>query len=167
MSASRAAGIMAFAFLLVFPVASAGIANDESIERMVLCKDSWLDWQRAADPRLQQLATHFQSDYTRNDRDPYYVPKVPTAVAGFRVLQFSPGNVGMGVGISVLVDAPFDKARQSVERLLGKKLQHCETSDGMKTCELQIAEQRTVTLMSGDDPKTKSTLIGCYYLYEK
>ena len=33
MSASRAAGIMAFAFLLVFPVASAGIANDEEYGR--------------------------------------------------------------------------------------------------------------------------------------
>ena len=167
MSASRVVGVAAFAFLLVSPVASAGIANDESIERMVLCKDSWLDWQRASDPRLQQLATHFQSTYTRKDNEPYYVPMAPTAVAGFRVQQFFPGNVGMAVGISVLVDAPFDKARKGVERLLGKKLQHCETSDGMKTCELQIAQQRTVTLMSGDDPKTKSTLIACYYLYEK
>lgn len=167
MSASRAAGIVAFAFLLVFPVASAGIANDDSIERMVLCKDSWLDWQKSGDGRLQQLATHFQSTYTQKNNDPYFVPKAPTAVAGFRVLQFFPGNVGMAVGISVLVDAPFDKTRQSVERLLGKKLQHCDSSDGMKTCELQIAQQRTVTLMSGDDPKAKSTLIACYYLYEK
>ena len=167
MSRSRLLGFAAFALLVASPVASAGIANDDSIERMVLCKDSWLDWQKAADPRLQQLATHFQSNYTRKDNDPYYVPVAATSILGFRVLQFSPGNIGMGVGIAVSVDAPFDKARQSVEHTLGKKLQHCETSDGMKTCELQIAEQRTVTLMSGDDPKAKSTLIGCYYLYEK
>jgi hypothetical protein len=37
----------------------------------------------------------------------------------------------------------------------------------MRACELKIADQRTVMLMSGDPPNDKTTLVGCYYLYEK
>jgi hypothetical protein len=37
----------------------------------------------------------------------------------------------------------------------------------MRTCELPIAEQRTVMLMSGYPPNDKTTLVGCYYFYEK
>ena len=167
MSISRIAGIAAFALLLVLPVASAAPTADTGAERMVLCQDSWLDWQKAGDPRMKQLAAHFQTAYTHKNNDPFAVPNAPVTILGFRVLQIYPGSVGMGVGFSVLVDAPFDKARASLERALGKKLVKCDTSDGMQSCELQIAEQRTITMMSGDDPKTKSTLLGCYYYYEK
>lgn len=167
MSASRGVGILAFALLLVVPLASAAPTADTGAERMVLCQDSWLDWQKAGDPRMKQLAAHFQTAYTHKNNDPFAVPNAPVTILGFRVLQIYPGSIGMALGFSVLVDAPFDKARQSVEHAVGKPLQHCETSDGMKTCELQIAQQRTVTLMSGDDPKGKSTLVGCYYYYEK
>jgi len=42
----------------------------------------------------------------------------------------------------------------------------CEASDGMHSCELDIAPQRTFTLMAADsDPR--HTLVGCYYYYEK
>ena len=167
MSASRAAGILAFALLLVAPLASAAPTADTGAERMVLCQDSWLDWQKAGDPRLKQLAAHFQTAYTHKDNDPFTVPNAPVTILGFRVLQIYPGSVGMGLGFSVLVDAPFDKARASIERALGKKLVKCDTSDGMKECELQIAEQRTVMLMSSGDSKTESTLLACYYYYEK
>ncbi len=151
-------------FALTVP---AGAAADAGIERMALCRDSWLDWQKAGDPRLPALAAHFRGAYTQNGNDPYFTPKSPTTVLGLRVLQLYPGSVGMGVGLSILVDAPFDKVRASLERTLGKPLKKCDASDGMKTCELEIAEKRTLTLMTQDDPKTKSTLLGCYYYYEK
>ena len=167
MSVSRAAGIFAFALFLVAPLASAAPTADTGAERMVLCQDSWLDWQKAGDPRLKQLAAHIQAAYTDKNNDPFSVPNAPVSILGLRVLQIYPGSVGMGLGFSVLVDAPFDKARASLERALGKKLVKCDTGDGMKECELQIAEQRTVTMMSAGDPKTKSTLLGCYYYYEK
>jgi hypothetical protein len=73
----------------------------------------------------------------------------------------------MAVGFSVTVDAPFDKARAAVEKIVGKKLAHCETGDNMKTCTLQIADQRAVTLMASDPPDKNGTLVGCYYFYEK
>jgi len=46
-------------------------------------------------------------------------------------------------------------------------LRHCEASDGMKGCDLEIAAHRTVTLMAEDNPKIRRALIGCYYDYEK
>ena len=167
MSSPRIAGLIAFALLLVLPAAQAGAAADTDFERMVICKDSWHDWQRTGDGHLQKLAAHLSSGYTQKAGDPFFVPKTPTTVLGFRVLQVYPGSVGMGVGFSILVDATFDKARKGLEHTIGKPLQKCETSDGMKTCELQIAAQRTISLMSMDDPKNTSALLGCYYFYEK
>ncbi|HEY0105701.1 MAG TPA: hypothetical protein VGB91_06410 [Rhizomicrobium sp.] len=144
--------------------APAGAAGDAGIERMALCRDSWLDWQKAGDAKLQQFAAHFRSAYAAKGNDPYVVPKAETQVAGFRLLQVYPQSVGMGVGFSVLVDAPFDKVRKRVERTLGRPLPHCETGDGMQSCELPIAEKRTLTLMTQDG---RSTLIACYYYYER
>jgi hypothetical protein len=95
------------------------------------------------------------------------VPRSRTEIAGLRVTQLFPDSVGMGVGLSVTVEAKFDKARTRLEKTLGKKFAHCETSDGMRTCELQIAEKRIVMLMAEDDPKAASTLVGCYYFYKK
>jgi hypothetical protein len=71
------------------------------------------------------------------------------------------------VGFSVTVAAPFDTARTAVEKATGKSFKKCETGDGMHGCELQLAPQRTLTLMSGDSPTSKTTLVGCYYFYEK
>jgi hypothetical protein len=158
---------LAAALFLALPASAAAPTDDTGITRMALCQDSWLDWQKASDPRLPALAAHFRAAYSQKEGDPYFTPKTPATVLGFRVLQLYPGSVGMGVGLSVLVDAPFDKARAGLERALGKPLKHCDASDGMKTCELEIADKRTITLMTQDDPKTKSTLLGCYYYYEK
>jgi hypothetical protein len=88
-------------------------------------------------------------------------------IDGLKVSQVFPGSVGMGLGFSVLVDASFDVAKQALERKLGMPLGDCETGDGMRTCELSIAEQRTVMLASNDPPNDKTTLVGCYYFYEK
>ena len=37
----------------------------------------------------------------------------------------------------------------------------------MRTCGLEIAEKRTLMLMAEDSPKATTTLVGCYYFYEK
>lgn len=152
---------------LVAPAFAAG--GDTGLERMATCQDSWLDWKTSDPAKLQAFAARFQSGYTHGEGEQggFLVPKTPQTVMGLRVTQVFPESVGMGVGFSVTIDAPFDTARSAVEKLLGKKLGKCETGDGMRMCELQIAEKRTVTLMSGDNPNDKTTLVGCYYLYEK
>ncbi len=37
----------------------------------------------------------------------------------------------------------------------------------MRTCGLEIGDKRTVMLMAEDNPKNATTLLGCYYYYEK
>ena len=152
---------------LLAGAAPAIAADDPRIENLALCRDSWLDWKNKEPAKLDNFVAYFGTVFQPHGADPYVVPKSAMTVAGLKVSEVFPQSVGMGVGFSVLVDATFDDARQVLERNLGKPLEHCETGDGMRTCGLQIAEQRTVTLMSSDTPGDKRALVGCYYLYEK
>lgn len=142
-------------------------AGDADVTRMALCQDSWIDWQKSDPAKLKTFGEYFRSHYSHKDNDPFAVPNTPTAMIGLHVAQVFPESVGMGVGFSVAVDAPFDQTRKAVENALGKKFTHCEKGDSMTMCELAIAEKRTVTLMAEDSPKAKQTLIGCYYYYER
>jgi len=162
-----AAGCAAGALLVLLSFAPAASAEDPAMERLATCRDSWLDWQKANDPRLKSFAEHFQTTFTRGDNDPFFKPKANVSIDGLRILQLFPDSVGMGVGFSVLVDAKFDKARSVFEKTLGKALDKCETGDGMRTCGLELGEKRTFTLMAEDSAKSNSTLVGCYYYYEK
>ncbi|HEV2650677.1 MAG TPA: hypothetical protein VGU69_05420 [Rhizomicrobium sp.] len=153
------------AFLAV--VAPSWAADDPTIERLALCRDSWVDWSKSNPAQMDALRNSIMAGYTQRQGDPFYVPKTAKSFAGYKVIQLFPGNVGMGVGFSIVVDGTFGKVQQSVEKMLGKPLKDCSTSDGMHSCELDIADQRTVTLMAGDDPKSSKTLVGCYYFYEK
>ena len=152
------------AVLLAIIPARAG--DDVSLARMIMCKDSWLDWNKNAPAQLKQFGDHFRSEFSHNGNDAFSTPVKPMTVAGLRVMQAYPESVGMGVGFSVIVEAPFDKTRRVMEREFGKPLQKCDAGDGMHMCELDIAEQRTFTVMAEDDEKNR-TLVGCYYLYEK
>jgi hypothetical protein len=151
-------------FAVILPVSA---ADDAGLTRMALCQDSWVDWSKSDPARLKVFAEHIRAAFSPHANDPYMLPKANVSVAGLRVVEAFPDSVGMGVGFSLTVDAPFDATREVMEKALGKTLQKCETSDGMRSCELEIAEQRTFTLMAGDDPKSRQTLIGCYYYYEK
>jgi len=142
-------------------------ADDLSIERLVTCKDSWFDWKNGNAPQLKSFGEHFQSDFTQKESDAFFVPKSEDSIAGLKVTRVFPNSVGMGVGFSVFVDAPFDEAKLRFEKSLGKPLKKCEVGDGMRTCELDIADKRTFMLMAGDDAKATPTLAGCYYFYEK
>lgn len=155
--------------LAVFQSAAgpAGTTDDVGIARLAICQDSWLDWKTSDPAKLQAFADQFRARFSQQGNDAFAVPNASTSIMGLHVAQVFPESVGMGVGFSVTVDAPFDKARAAIEKALGKSLGKCEASDGMRACELEIAEQRTVTLMAEDDAKSTQTLVGCYYLYEK
>jgi hypothetical protein len=151
-------------FLVAIRVAPVQAADD-LIERLATCQDSWLDWKQD-DARMRTFAKAFQSAFAEKDRK--WMAKSKIQVAGLPVLQAFPQNLGMGVGFSVIVDAPFDRARAAVEKIVGQPIATCDSADGMRTCELQIATKRSVTLLSGTDPKSPAqTLVGCYYYYEK
>lgn len=142
-------------------------ADDPRVENLALCRESWLDWKTTDPARLDSFIDYFHSAFAQQGDDAFAVPKSAMTIDGLKVRQVYPQSVGMGLGFSVLVDATFDVARRALERDLGKPLGHCETGEGMRTCELPIAEQRTVTLLSGDPPNDKTTLVGCFYVYEK
>jgi hypothetical protein len=159
----RAALALSALMLAVVPVRA---AEDTAIVRLATCQDSWSDWSKTAPDKLKALGEHFRAGFVQNANDPFFVPRQPTSIAGLRIVQAFPGNVGMGVGFSLTVDAGYDKTKAVMEGMLGKKLTKCEASDGMHSCELEIANQRTFTLMAEDATKNR-TLVGCYYFYEK
>ncbi len=142
-------------------------ADDMALERLATCQESWLVWSKTDPARLKTFRDEFQADFSPSGNDAFFVPKTAKSIMGLRVVQAFPDSVGMGVGFSVLVDGAFDTARAAVEKTLGKSLGKCENGENMRSCELEIAEQRTLMLMAQDDPKSSDTLLGCYYYYEK
>jgi hypothetical protein len=148
-------------------IAPALAADDLSIECLATCQDSWLDWKKSNSVQLKQVGEHLRSDFSQKESVPYLVPRANMTVAGLRVAQVFPDSLGMGVGFSVGVDATFDQARRSLEKTLGKPLTKCEVGDNMRTCALEIAEKRTLMVMAEDNAKNGTTLLGCYYYYEK
>jgi hypothetical protein len=154
------------ALALMGAVAPVQAAEDAGVARLAACQDSWMDWQKTAPEKLDALAAHFRAGYSAHGNTPYYLPKTPTTIAGLKLVQLYPISVGMGVGLSVLVDAPLDKAKATFEAILGKKVGKCEASDGMHACEIELAPKRDFTVMTVDT-QPKQTLVGCYYFYEK
>ena len=163
----RAASRASVLAVLLAAVAPARAADVSSLERMATCRDSWLDWSKTDPARMKKFADDFRAGFSPGGNDAFFVPKTPTTVAGFRVVQAFPDSVGMGVGFSVVVDATFDEARRRLEKALGKPFVQCETGDNMRTCGREIADKRTLTLMADDNAKSTTTLVGCYYYYEK
>jgi len=153
--------------LLLIGNSSAWAAEDLSLERMATCQDSWLDWEKNEPAQLKTFGDQFRADFSQSENDPFFVPKTDTSIDGLRVLQVFPGSVGMGVGFSAVVDATFDNARRTFSKALGRSLEKCDVSDNMRTCELEIGEKRTFVLMAEDSAKSTTTLLGCYYYYEK
>jgi hypothetical protein len=153
--------------ILQVVITPACAADDVSIERMATCRDSWLDWEKTDPGQLKNFYDHFRSDFSRSASDPFWVPKADKSIAGLRIEQAFPDSVGMGVGFSVTVRAGFDEVRRRVEKLLGRSLNKCETGENMRTCGLEIADKRTLMVMAEDNPKNSTTLLGCYYYYEK
>jgi hypothetical protein len=152
---------------LLVGAAPASAVDDARIESLALCRDSWLDWKTTDPAKLDAFGASLRSGFAYDGHDAFLTPKSPVAIGGLKVTHVFPESVGMGVGFSVVVDAKFDVARRAVEQELGKPLRQCEDGEGMRTCALLISEKRTVMLMSGDPPNDKTTLVGCYYFYEK
>jgi hypothetical protein len=154
--------------MLLAASAPAHAADNAGIERLATCQDSWLDWKTSAPAQLRAFADRFQAEFGHNDNDAFFVPLSSQTVAGLPLVQVFPDSVGMGVGFSVVVNASFETTKASLQQRLGRSLARCEPpSDNMRTCELKIAEKRTIVLMAEENAKSTKTLFGCYYLYEK
>jgi hypothetical protein len=148
--------------------ARADATDNTDVERLATCQDSWFEWKASAPARLKNFADRFQVGFTPTGSSGGFAPKSSQTVAGLPLAQVYPQSVGMGVGFSVVVNANFEATKVALEKRLGKRISKCEPpSDNMRTCELEIGEKKTITLMAEDNPKTTTTLFGCYYFYEK
>jgi hypothetical protein len=145
----------------------ASTAADELFDQLVTCRVSWLDWKD--DPvQGRKFADAIHAAFVQQPRGPAWTPKNPVTVLGMPVVEAFPESVGMGVGFSVTVDATFEQARGQMEKSAGKTFKECDRGEGMRTCELMVAEKRTLFLLSGESGKGKTTtLIGCYYFYAR
>jgi hypothetical protein len=139
-------------------------AADDLIEQLATCRVSWLDWKN--DPvQSQKFGETINAAFTQQPRGPAWTPRKPIVVGGLKVVEAFPESVGMGVGFSLSVAANFDTARAEFEKLAGKTFKTCESGEGMKSCELSVAEKRTLMIVAGDNGKSQTTLVGCYYFY--
>ncbi len=159
--------LIAAGIVLQCAIAPARAGDDAVVTRLATCQDSWYDMQKSDPAQFKKIADHIRTGFTPHDNDPYSLPKADTSILGLHVTQVYPESIGMGVGFSVTVAAPFSEARAALEKAIGKRLLHCEASDGMNSCDLTLSEKRNITLMAEDDTKATQTLIGCYYFYEK
>jgi hypothetical protein len=151
--------------LVAAPVARA--ADNLTIERLTMCQDSWIKWKENSPGRLNRFITEFQSQFSHKGNDAFFTPKSSQTVLGLSLARVFPESVGMGVGFSVWVNASFDLTKTTLERKTGKPLKQCEVGDNMRTCSLELGDKKTLVLMAEDNPKGTTTLIGCYYFYEK
>jgi hypothetical protein len=150
---------------LLLSIVPAGAADD-LVQRLATCQDSWLDMKSDPD-KIKQFAESFNAGFEQKPNSPSFVPKTRLLVAGLPVTEAFPESVGMGVGFSVVVDGTFEKAKAALEKTTGQSLKQCETGDGMRTCALELAERRTLMIMADSAGKSTTTLLGCYYYYEK
>lgn len=157
---------LATGITLLLGTASPAIAADEpQLQRLATCKDSWFEWKDDA-AKMASLIDFLKTRLRPMQQGGAFAPKAPMTVLGLQVVQVFPQTVGMGVGFSMVVNASFAKARQAFEKQLGHRMK-CSSSDGMKNCEFKLGEKKTAMLMAEGSGNAQTTLIGCYYFYEK
>lgn len=155
------AGAMLAALL---PLSTAHAADDKMLMSLATCQESWRDWKQ--DPaRGRMFREVVEPNFRAQDREPYYLPIRPTTLLGHPVDRLYPDSVGMAVGFSVLAGASFDAVKASLEQQVGKPITRCESEGGARSCELKIAEKKTVIIMEAARGKNPQTLFGCYYFY--
>jgi hypothetical protein len=159
---------LTLAALLVASSASvdAGTVDDLQLQRLALCQDSWLAWENDT-ARAARFTDDFKTRFGRSASDDAgFTPKSPTSVLGWPVTQVYPESVGMGVGFSMTVNADHARVRAGVERQLGRPMA-CETSEGVRSCQVELGAKKTVVLMTDQNGRAQSSLVGCYYFYRQ
>jgi hypothetical protein len=151
---------------LALPVCAADKAapGPAQLQRLALCQDSWLEW-KDDEKRMGPLRDYLRTQF-KLGKDGSFAPNAPLNVMGWNVTHVYPESVGMAVGFSLVMDSGFAATRAAVEKQLGKPMS-CDTSDGFTACELQIAPKKIATILTPDNGKAKTTLIGCGYFYQK
>lgn len=140
-------------------------ADGMQLQRLALCQESWHDWEDG-DVRTTRFVSYLESHFDRSPQGDAFTPKFEAKVLGYAVTQVYPQSVGMGAGFSLLIDANFIQARGGIERQLDKPMT-CLSSDGIRSCELKLGLKKTALLMTAQNGHANTSLIGCYYLFQK
>ena len=117
--------------------------------------------------RAQKFAEVIKTHFVQPDRAAILKPRQPMTWLGQPVIEITPQNLGIGLGFAVTVKAVSDAVKPAYEKLVGQGLANCGNSEGLLTCDHQIATQRTAMLMAPLTKPERGTLLGCFYFYEK
>ena len=91
-----------------------------NLERMAACQDSWLDWKD--DPaRANAYVDSFNTAFRQREGNAAFTPIAKMTAADLPVAQVYPGTIGMGVGFSLTLDAPFDRTKKAFEQILASR----------------------------------------------
>jgi hypothetical protein len=140
-------------------------AEERRLGQLATCQESWLGW-RDDERRMTEYIEGFEADYTRSEEEPAFLPRGPSKVLGFPLIKVYPQSVGTGVGFSLQLVGSLAQVRAQVEQVLGKSLD-CSVSDEVMSCGFEIDPKRTITLAADGDGTGKTSLLGCFYYYEK
>jgi hypothetical protein len=144
-------------------------AEERRLRQLATCQDSWFVW-KDDERRMTEYIEGFESNYTRSEEEPAFLPKGPSKVLGFPLIKVYPQSVGMGVGFSLQLAGSLAQVRAKVEQTLGKSLD-CDVSDEVASCGFEIDPKRTITLAADGNGTGKTSemtsLLGCFYYYEK
>ncbi len=150
-------------FYLAVAVMPAQATNEPTLDSLVTCQESWMDWKQNP-ARGEKFGENLHKGYIAKDEG-YLVPKTKTALFGLPVQRVYPESIGMGVGFSATVGTSFDAAKSAMEKAIGKPLECEADSDEMHACHAQVGTKTAMVV--SDTGGSKSALIGCFYFYEK
>jgi hypothetical protein len=158
------AGVLTISLVAVIP---AWAADNLRIERFATCQDSRLDWKKSDPPQLKNLLRAFNQIFRGRRKIHSLFQNQTRLLLDFRLFRCSPRIlVWRLVCRSWLkqILTPPKRARRKDRQVVSV---NATPSDNIRTCELEIGEKKTSLLMTEDNVKSKTTLLGFYYFYAK
>ena len=156
-------GLLAAALLMTSAVDA---ADNKTIVAMATCQDSWLDWVPGSG-QSEKFVRDMKQSFTQKPDADAYTPLRPTTYLGRQITAVQPESVGMALGFSLAVEASFGDMKKAIENHMKKTFEKCNPSGDGNSCEMEIAEKKTIFLMGSADKTQRGVLTGCYYYYEK
>ncbi len=137
------------------------------LEDFALCASSWYEFR--LDPkRMNPYALYFAQNFSRDQSDLAFIPKVKTSVLSAPVERIFPMSAGSGadngLGFSLVLKADIDSVQKAVEKILAQKMQ-CGESEGVQLCLLEINENKSIKIMPVENADGLTTSLGCFYRY--
>ncbi len=140
-------------------------SNAPKLQDFALCASSWYEFRQ--DPtRMNPYAVYFAQNFSRDQTDLAFIPKVKTNLLSMPVERVFPMSAGTGAdgghGFSLVLKANMDSVQKAVEKTLAQRME-CGESEGVQLCLLEVNENKTIKIMATENAGGLTTLLGCYY----